>query len=478
MTYSGNYTSFDFNPRSPHGERHSGQTSTFKARRISIHAPRTGSDGVPERHRATEHDFNPRSPHGERLTPRTRPSRNAGFQSTLPARGATKGGEGRGKACKFQSTLPARGATRRIMPGGGAIFISIHAPRTGSDFSVLAGILVYLLFQSTLPARGATWPSDAPCQSPTHFNPRSPHGERLRRASALRRTPHFNPRSPHGERLYALDSMSSNSIFQSTLPARGATSCRCCFARAHRISIHAPRTGSDKRQREYYWKNKEFQSTLPARGATKSARFCRANVVGFQSTLPARGATDARKERKNSPTFQSTLPARGATRVTAAPYRRPRHFNPRSPHGERRAVRMFSSCCAAYFNPRSPHGERRGVSIGNLAMQLISIHAPRTGSDALLWGAGAARPHFNPRSPHGERRLARLECSRYARISIHAPRTGSDRYRAGRYNPEGGISIHAPRTGSDNSLMAAYDEKDKFQSTLPARGATVSVNSL
>ena len=81
-------------------------------------------------------DFNPRSPHGER----------------------PKGGEGRGKACKFQSTLPARGATctvgdgghsadahfnprsphgerrRSIMPFCPNVVISIHAPRTGSDY--------------------------------------------------------------------------------------------------------------------------------------------------------------------------------------------------------------------------------------------------------------------------------------------------------------------------------------------------------
>ena len=33
----------------------------------------------------------------------------------------------------FQSTLPARGATRVIRPAFYASIISIHAPRTGSD---------------------------------------------------------------------------------------------------------------------------------------------------------------------------------------------------------------------------------------------------------------------------------------------------------------------------------------------------------
>ena len=38
--------------------------------------------------------------------------------------------------------------------------------------------------------------------------------------------------------------------------------------------------------------------------------------------------------------------------------------------------------------------------------QKISTHAPRTGSDILLFSSKAAFFYFNPRSPHGERRKA------------------------------------------------------------------------
>ena len=80
---------------------------------------------------------------------------------------------------------------------------------------------------------------------------------------------------------------------------------------------------------------------------------------------------------------------------------------------------------------------------------LISIHAPRTGSDtsalhrrpdprkfqSTLPARGATlfralrRAHidFNPRSPHGERRLSPGMEANNEEISIHAPRTGSDR---------------------------------------------------
>ena len=60
----------------------------------------------------------------------------------------------------------------------------------------------------------------------------------------------------------------------------------------------------------------------------------------------------------------------------------------------------------------------------------------------------------------------------YKLISIHAPRTGSD------INPveDNGrvlISIHAPRTGSDDLLATSVESLAIFQSTLPARGATL-----
>ena len=102
---------------------------------------------------------------------------------------------------RFQSTLPARGATCAVLRGERAEAISIHAPRTGSDMR-------------------ARWTSCLP----KHFNPRSPHGERpmadakalmdavfqstlpargatTHHATARRAPGDFNPRSPHGERL-------------------------------------------------------------------------------------------------------------------------------------------------------------------------------------------------------------------------------------------------------------------------------------
>ena len=103
---------------------------------------------------------------------------------------------------------------------------------------------------------------------------------------------------------------------------------------------------------------------------------------------------------------------------------------------------------------------------------MISIHAPRVGSDVL-------------NSSHGEDAVD---------ISIHAPRVGSDKPpfapsrdtpnfyprspRGERHAVAGGvitmliISIHAPRVGSDDKKVQDVATHAKFLSTLPAWGAT------
>ena len=58
--------------------------------------------------------------------------------------------------------------------------------------------------------------------------------------------PDFNPRSPHGERPDSDVVESIAQAFQSTLPARGATfNAFGKMMENYKISIHAPRTGSD-----------------------------------------------------------------------------------------------------------------------------------------------------------------------------------------------------------------------------------------
>ena len=147
--------------------------------------------------------------------------------------------------------------------------------------------------------------------------------------------------------------------------------------------------------------------------------------------------------------FQSTLPARGATKFRPSALRQEISIHaPRT--GSDSRYRCLFRKAAHHFNPRSPHGERPFYNLDH----------------------DTAFENFNPRSPHGERLVNSKEMKAFVEISIHAPRTGSDdRFlRQGRVRT---ISIHAPRTGSDMRFPPQNSRKCGFQSTLPARGATV-----
>ena len=169
---------------------------------ISIHAPRTGSDEIMLGDERSSTIFQSTLPaRGATALRCIQLSSRRLFQSTLPARGATAGSRSTAQHVRFQSTLPARGATSGVHHVIPVLYISIHAPRTGSDF--LSKYTAY-----------------AAC----HFNPRSPHGERL--LASLCDLPfvvNFNPRSPHGERRFIPTTTERLLSFQSTLPARGAT---------------------------------------------------------------------------------------------------------------------------------------------------------------------------------------------------------------------------------------------------------------
>ena len=100
----------------------------------------------------------------------------------------------------------------------------------------------------------------------------------------------------------------------------------------------------------------------------------------------------------------------------------------------------------------SIHAPREGSDLINIVLRpviLISIHAPREGSDEYSTGATCASTKFQSTLPA---RGATV----YAPIEPWAML----------------ISIHAPREGSDPSPPRAGKRPGKFQSTLPARGAT------
>ncbi len=257
--------------------------------------------------------------------------------------------------------LPVRGATQLHAGWHTSRGISIHAPRAGSDCfqgqdcplhkdfnpcspcgerrASLVNLLTDFRFQSMLPVRGAT-NGVASQMAAMVFQSMLPV-----RGATVRLFPHdygvadFNPCSPCGERPATAGQSDIDKLFQSMLPVRGATKTRTSFPSSKRISIHAPRAGSD----------------------TPSTR---------SSATPS--------------SFQSMLPVRGATRASGRCCSRPGYFNPCSPCGERLCLVLHFGVIILYFNPCSPCGERPGLLKGHNSITIISIHAPRAGSDGKI----------------------------------------------------------------------------------------------
>ena len=238
--------------------------------------------------------------------------------------------------------------------------------------------------------------------------------------------------------------------FQSTLPVWGATITggnRITITDA--ISIHAPRVGSDEHAKLSVGIVNRISIHAPRVGSDDVATDATRDAASISIHAPRVGSDlSLSRDSSSSVLFQSTLPVWGATRFPNHVLRFARYFNPRSPCGERlytsqrpsiilkisiHAPRVGSDTVSGDmetatwdFNPRSPCGERRAqlqaaydsgrfqstlpvwgatlsISSGEF-YDMISIHAPRVGSDDTKNKRPKGRKDFNPRSPCGERR--------------------------------------------------------------------------
>ena len=141
-----------FNPRSPCGERYHGPQSD-PGRLVSTHAPLAGSDTA-HQSKSAEYSVSTHAPlagsdaresRSKALDSTTLPLRGAtdgisdrlsieaGFQPTLPLRGATPTTSRLCSASTFQPTLPLRGATFAHGVSSVSGHVSTHAPLAGSD---------------------------------------------------------------------------------------------------------------------------------------------------------------------------------------------------------------------------------------------------------------------------------------------------------------------------------------------------------
>ncbi len=152
---------------------------------------------------------------------------------------------------------------------------------------------------------------------------------------------------------------------------------------------------------------------------------------------------------------------------------------------------------ALYFNPRTPCGVRQACPPASRGWNKISIHAPHAGCDggalrlAVLFvrfqsthpmrGATTSMDttrfewtYFNPRTPCGVRLRRSLNHRSKAYFNPRTP-CGVRRFATWLAASTARISIHAPHAGCDvKHTKQTYQKLERFQSTHPMRGATLS----
>ena len=148
------------------------------------------------------------------------------------------------------------------------------------------------------------------------------------------------------------------------------------------ISIHAPRVGSDTLRTSERSRISYFNPRSPC------GERHRVQQKTFQSrsiSIHAPRVGSDQRERPGSvgPDISIHAPRVGSDRDQCRHGDGgSKHFNPRSPCGERLLFQPAESDISHHFNPRSPCGERPVSLVQRLAdFVSISIHAPRVGSD-------------------------------------------------------------------------------------------------
>ena len=151
---------------------------------------------------------------------------------------------------------------------------------------------------------------------------------------------------------------------------------------AGRISIHAPRTGSDL--------------TLSRDGRKMS----------ISIHAPRTGSDRVSRQGNRRKNISIHAPRTGSDGVGVAKVAViADNFNPRSPHGERLSL-ACDVLASFWISIHAPRTGSDGITHYMGVAEAISIHAPRTGSDRRKIAPSAdGGKNFNPRSPHGERPL-------------------------------------------------------------------------
>ena len=189
-----------------------------------------------------------------------------------------------------------------------------------------------------------------------------------------------------------------------------------------------------------------FQSTRPARGATTRhiQRFAR--TLYFNPRAP-RGARQATLEDlQDQLVFQSTRPARGATQSNYDSNYNQKFQSTRPARGATPHHFIIHDLCEISIH--APREGRDTFPTTSALTPTISIHAPREGRDPTQITMEEVTRYFNPRAPRGARQIFRRGYVIHIRFQSTRPARGAT------------LTARTP------------NHRLEFQSTRPARGAT------
>ena len=211
---------------------------------ISIHSPRMGRDLPRQTSLKLPLNFNPLSPHGERHTDSVPPAATKIFQSTLPAWGETRPHQRLRKPRTISIHSPRMGRDRMFNFNKWGHRISIHSPRMGRDRQVLFLVRLAAQFQSTLPAWGETYFFTKSAKRIAFQSTLPAWGETYNGSERYSDLLFQSTLPAWGETTW-YNTPTIICPFQSTLPAWGETVIMMATTVDVTISIHSPRMGRD-----------------------------------------------------------------------------------------------------------------------------------------------------------------------------------------------------------------------------------------
>ena len=278
----------------------------------------------------------------------------------------------------------------------------------------------------------------------------------------------FNPHSPCGERpnteyMYPIDAISIHT------PLAGSDGTSLRAALLQQISIHTPLAGSD-----YWW----FRAFRPSRnfnphspcGERHNPHCCLGRLKYFNPHSPCGERQCFITQYVCHLQFQSTLPLRGATANASTPTAVVK-FQSTLPLRGATATVKHNIASLPYFNPHSPCGERPVGGFCEIRVRVyFNPHSP-CGERPVWTSSAVTRLNFNPHSPCGERPYCGRWCSKLFDFNPHSPCGERPPVCAATRGLGVSISIHTPLAGSDRNPHEIKHQLGRISIHTPLAGS-------